>query len=253
MLALLSVLLLSSHVLPLVQSLRCNERTEYLGDNRCCKKCEPGQFIFQKCKPGGTETDCKTCGEGFYMDDYNGSGFCHYCAMCTKDHMRIKKSCTATSNTVCTCEEGYRCSDSNCQACEKIPTTTVSTTVPRQPERLTTLPRQPERLSSLPHLPERLTTLPRSATPFTKTIPTTNDNVWISVSLCYACVCVCVLLTCLILISRHARQCGWIMSASTGLCRSNKSNSGSSQCTEEEEVPMPVQEMCGTSEKLEDV
>ncbi|RXN10463.1 tumor necrosis factor receptor superfamily member 22-like isoform X1 [Labeo rohita] len=36
-------------------------------------------------------------------------------------------------------------------------------------------------------------------------------------------------------------------------CRSDKSNSGSSQCTEEEEVPMPVQEMCGTDEKLEDV
>lgn len=40
---------------------------------------------------------------------------------------------------------------------------------------------------------------------------------------------------------------------SSGFCRSDKSNSGSSQCTEEEEVPMPVQEMCGTDEKLEDV
>ncbi|XP_016087667.1 CD27 antigen-like isoform X1 [Sinocyclocheilus grahami] len=219
MLGLLSVLLLSSHVLPLVQSQQCNERTEYLKDNRCCKKCKPGQLMTQKCGVGMTDTQCSPCGNGFFMDEYNvNNNWCKHCTTCTKEYMKNMKDCTATSDAVCTCEEGYRCSDSKCQTCEKIQTTTVTT-----------------------------------STPSTKTIPPTHDNVWISVSLCFACVCVCALLTCFLLISRHARPCGWIMSTSIGLCPSNKSIFGSSQCTEEEEVPMPVQEVCGKTEKLEDV
>ncbi|XP_050988114.1 tumor necrosis factor receptor superfamily member 3 isoform X3 [Labeo rohita] len=229
MLALLSVLLLTSHVLPLVQSQTCNERTQYSNDNRCCDKCQPGQYVTQKCTAKQSKTVCETCKDGYYMDDYNGSyNFCKHCTKCTKDHMRTKEVCTATRDTVCDCDKGYRCSDSICQACEKIPVSTTLSTTP-------------------PH------STPLKQNNFTKTVQPINDNVWISVSLCYACVCVCVLLTCFILISRHARPCGWIMSASTGFCRSDKSNSGSSQCTEEEEVPMPVQEMCGTDEKLEDV
>jgi len=51
--------------------------------------------------------------------------------------------------------------------------------------------------------------------PFYQPLP---DNVWISVSLCCACVCVCVLFTCFLLISRHARPFGWIMSTSAGQC-----------------------------------
>lgn len=51
--------------------------------------------------------------------------------------------------------------------------------------------------------------------PFYQPLP---DNVWISVSLCFACVCVCALLTCFLLISRHARPCGRIMSTSVGQC-----------------------------------
>ncbi|XP_026140065.1 tumor necrosis factor receptor superfamily member 5 isoform X3 [Carassius auratus] len=211
MLALLSVLLLSSHVLPLVQSTSCDDKTEYLYDQTCCKKCKPGEYVLENCKYQSA-TQCATCGNGFFTNDYNSYfNWCPDCRTCTKDHMTYKKNCTTTSNAVCTCVEGYRCTDSDCQACEKIQTATV---------------------------PSAITT----------TIPPTHDIMWISVSLCCACVCVCVLLTCFLLISRNARQYGWIMPASP-----DKSNSGSSQCTEEEEVPMPVQEMCGKTEKLEDV
>ncbi|XP_050988112.1 tumor necrosis factor receptor superfamily member 3 isoform X2 [Labeo rohita] len=132
MLALLSVLLLTSHVLPLVQSQTCNERTQYSNDNRCCDKCQPGQYVTQKCTAKQSKTVCETCKDGYYMDDYNGSyNFCKHCTKCTKDHMRTKEVCTATRDTVCDCDKGYRCSDSICQACEKIPvSTTLSTTPP---------------------------------------------------------------------------------------------------------------------------
>uniref|UniRef100_A0A8C1Y3T6 TNFR-Cys domain-containing protein n=1 Tax=Cyprinus carpio TaxID=7962 RepID=A0A8C1Y3T6_CYPCA len=218
MLALLSVLLLSSHVLTLVQSTSCDDKTEYLNDDTCCKKCKPGELLIQKCTQQMADTECARCGDGYFTDDYNiNYHWCNECRTCTKDHMMYEKNCTSTSDAVCTCVEGYRCRDSECEKCEKIQTSTVSS----------------------------LAT--------TKAIPPTHDIVWISVSLCCACMCVCVLLTCFLLISRHARQYGWIMPTSPGHWRTDKSNSGSSQCTEEEEVPMPVQEMCGKTEKLEDV
>ncbi|XP_067257965.1 CD27 antigen isoform X3 [Chanodichthys erythropterus] len=131
MFALLSVLLLSSQALPLVQSGTCNETTEYLEDKQCCKKCEPGQLLVERCKPGSPDTRCKPCGKGFFMEDYNTNfGWCDYCKKCTKDHMKYSKTCTLTSDAVCTCDEGYRCSDDKCETCVKVPTTTLSHTSP---------------------------------------------------------------------------------------------------------------------------
>ncbi|XP_026140064.1 tumor necrosis factor receptor superfamily member 5 isoform X2 [Carassius auratus] len=134
MLALLSVLLLSSHVLPLVQSTSCDDKTEYLYDQTCCKKCKPGEYVLENCKYQSA-TQCATCGNGFFTNDYNSYfNWCPDCRTCTKDHMTYKKNCTTTSNAVCTCVEGYRCTDSDCQACEKIQTATVpsaiTTTIP---------------------------------------------------------------------------------------------------------------------------
>ncbi|CAM4698294.1 unnamed protein product [Leuciscus chuanchicus] len=219
MLALLIVLLLSSHVLPLVQSLTCDESTQYFENNKCCKKCEPGQHMEKRCGRGSPDTQCATCQTGYYLDVYNDILDCHQCTMCTKENMKYEKNCTPKRDAVCTCDEGYECSPNShkCEMCVEVQTYTTS---------------------------------PSST--FTRTAPHTQDNVWISVSLCFACVCVCVLFTCFLLISRHARPCGWIMSASIGLWRSKKS-SEFSQCTKEDEVPMPVQEVCGKTEKLEDV
>ncbi|XP_042596685.1 CD27 antigen-like isoform X3 [Cyprinus carpio] len=127
MLALLSVLLLSSHVLTLVQSTSCDDKTEYLNDNTCCKKCKPGELLIQKCTQQMADTECARCGDGYFTDDYNiNYHWCNECRTCTKDHMMYEKNCTSTSDAVCTCVEGYRCRDSKCQECEKIQTSTVS-------------------------------------------------------------------------------------------------------------------------------
>ncbi|XP_055065600.2 uncharacterized protein [Misgurnus anguillicaudatus] len=235
MLTLLSILLLSSHVLPLVQSLNCAKITEYIETfenpvrSQCCKNCAPGQFMVKRCTPGSPNTVCGTCNNGYFTDKYNIMfQWCKQCKKCTKEHMKYEKNCTLTRDAVCTCDDGYICNGSQCDTCVEVKT-------PRPPF--------------------------AKPAPFTKHAPSSNpepfskpDNVWILVSLCFACVCVCVLFTCFLLISRHAWPCKRIMSTSIGHWFPQKSYSGSSECTEEEEekVPMPVQEVCGKDEKLEE-
>ncbi|XP_077075466.1 tumor necrosis factor receptor superfamily member 4 [Siphateles boraxobius] len=206
MLALLIVLLLSSHVLPLVQSLTCDESTEYLENEKCCKKCEPGQSMVMRCGTSSSDTQCDTCGTGFYIDVYNENFNCHYCTMCTKEHMKYEKNCTPKSDAVCTCDEGYKCIDSNCEMCVKVQTYTLS---------------------------------PRPA--FTRPLlHTQNMHDHVDGSCQHQPVSATII---------HINKTAEV----NRLWSSEKSNSGSSQCTEEEEVPMPVQEVCGKTEKLEDV
>ncbi|KAK7157379.1 hypothetical protein R3I93_008763 [Phoxinus phoxinus] len=123
MLALLIVLLLSSHVLPLVQSLTCDESTEYEEHDQCCKKCEPGQIMEARCGTSSPDTPCRTCGKDYYMDVYNENFACHQCTTCTKEHMKYEKECSPKRDAVCTCDEGYICSDGKCEMCEKKPET----------------------------------------------------------------------------------------------------------------------------------
>ncbi|XP_051577133.1 tumor necrosis factor receptor superfamily member 6-like [Myxocyprinus asiaticus] len=219
MLTFLSILLLSSHNLPLIESLNCDNRTQYIHKDQCCQKCKPGQYMKMRCQPGSFDTQCGSCSNGYFTAGFNNDFMkCSECTKCSKEYMKYETNCTLTHDAVCTCHEGYRCSDSTCQTCVKVQTT--ATTMTNRPPPPTTLP---------------------------------ENGMWISVSLCFACVCLCALFTCFLLISRHARPCERIMPTSTCFSSSKKNDSGSSQCTEEEEVPMPVQEVCGKTEKLEEV
>ncbi|TRY94282.1 hypothetical protein DNTS_030370 [Danionella cerebrum] len=210
LLSLLCVLLFASHILSFKPQAKCDERTQYFHNGQCCKKCKPGEFMEQPCVEGSTETTCRACGSGYFMNEFNDNlRWCRECTSCSKEHV-MYKTCNATSDAVCGCKEGYTCNDSKCQECEKV-----------------ALPPAP---SALPPAPQ--------------------DNVWIWVSLSFASLSV--LFTCFLLSSRYTQSCGRIMSASAGFW-SSTSNSGSSHSTEEEEVPMPVQEVCGKMEKLEEV
>ncbi|XP_056617595.1 tumor necrosis factor receptor superfamily member 5 isoform X2 [Triplophysa dalaica] len=122
MLTLLSIFLLLSHVLSLGQSLDCDERIEYKGENRCCKKCRPGESMKQRCS-GQSETKCNPCNNGYYNDNYNNDYLvCKNCKGCYKEHMKVERNCTLTSDAVCTCEDGFRCSDIKCETCVKVQT-----------------------------------------------------------------------------------------------------------------------------------
>ncbi|TRY94283.1 hypothetical protein DNTS_030370 [Danionella cerebrum] len=171
LLSLLCVLLFASHILSFKPQAKCDERTQYFHNGQCCKKCKPGEFMEQPCVEGSTETTCRACGSGYFMNEFNDNlRWCRECTSCSKEHV-MYKTCNATSDAVCGCKEGYTCNDSKCQECEKV---------------------------ALPPAPSAL--------------PPAPQGFW-----------------------------------------SSTSNSGSSHSTEEEEVPMPVQEVCGKMEKLEEV
>ncbi|KAF4088205.1 hypothetical protein AMELA_G00079680 [Ameiurus melas] len=229
MLILWSGFLLLTHLLCHVNPQECDTKYQYKDDNvRCCKKCEPGYYMEKRCTKS-SETLCKQCRSDYYMDEYSKELVCLRCSQCTKEHMVYKKNCSSTSDAVCDCESGYKCNSKPCTDCVKIPTT-----APPPPTTTT----------------KTTTTVITNAKIYVQETTASQDTVWITLSLC----CVCILLTCFILISRHTLPCGWIMLASTGsFGGSKKTSAESSQCTEDEEVPMPVQEVCGHKEWEEEV
>ncbi|XP_053486031.1 tumor necrosis factor receptor superfamily member 5 isoform X2 [Ictalurus furcatus] len=234
MMLILWCFLLLTHFLCHVHPQECDTKWQYKDDNnvRCCKKCESGQHMVKRCTKS-SETSCTKCRRDLYMDEYNKELECKRCSQCTKEHMVYKKNCSSISDAVCDCESGYKCNGKPCTDCVKIPTTTTTTT--------TTAP---------PSTPTTTTTTSKVITNVIKETTASQDTVWITLSLC----CVCILLTCFILISRHTPPCGWIMLASAGsFGGSKKTSAESSQCTEDEEVPMPVQEVCGHKEWEEEV
>ncbi|XP_069025261.1 tumor necrosis factor receptor superfamily member 14-like isoform X2 [Embiotoca jacksoni] len=68
-------------------------------------------------------TSCLPCIEGTYMDKPNGLSLCALCTICDAGSgLKVKRSCTVTSDTVCEPLEGFYCTDStegNCAAAEK--------------------------------------------------------------------------------------------------------------------------------------
>ncbi|XP_036440434.1 tumor necrosis factor receptor superfamily member 5 isoform X3 [Colossoma macropomum] len=230
-------LLLLTPFLSLAKPLFCDGDTEYewprTDPTMCCKKCPPGEYLTSRCTQE-RETQCEPCGDDYYTDTYNFQLTCFLCTDCTKENMKYNQTCTPTRNAVCDCKSGYICNSEQCGMCVEDPaartqTTTITTTTIKPP-----LPTKTGKI--------------RPMTTDTKTKVTSapyKENVWISLSL--SCACVCILLTCFILISRHTPAGGWAMSSSPVCCFWNVSKSPVefSQCTEEEEVPMPVQEVCG--------
>ncbi|XP_053088134.1 tumor necrosis factor receptor superfamily member 19 isoform X2 [Pangasianodon hypophthalmus] len=214
--------LLLSHFLCHVHPKECNNTYEYEGENiHCCKKCGPGERMDKRCTKD-FDTKCKQCTPDFFMDEFSTEMECKRCSQCTKEHMVYKVNCSHSTDAVCGCENGYECPSNSCTDCVKIPTTTPRPTPTPSTTTITVISKNVKKNEQ-------------------QTIPS-EDIVWITLSLC----CVCILLTCFILISRHTTPCGWPMLASAGFFGGPKKTFGvSSQCTEDEEVPMPVQEVCG--------
>ncbi|XP_051805588.1 tumor necrosis factor receptor superfamily member 14-like isoform X2 [Acanthochromis polyacanthus] len=95
---------------------------EYQIGNKCCPMCPAGSRVKTDC----TEfrpTTCLPCLDGTYVDKPTGQKKCFDCANYDKGlGLKVKTSCTTTSNTVCEPLEGFYCTDrigNNCVAAQK--------------------------------------------------------------------------------------------------------------------------------------
>ncbi|KAG7318825.1 hypothetical protein KOW79_017299 [Hemibagrus wyckioides] len=80
----------------------------------CCRRCKPGNRLVTKCDMD-VKVLCTPCENGTYTDN-NNAMFCKKCTECIKP-LRMKKRCTASSDTVCECIEGFQCGDEACSFC----------------------------------------------------------------------------------------------------------------------------------------
>uniref|UniRef100_UPI0037E80564 tumor necrosis factor receptor superfamily member 14-like n=1 Tax=Semicossyphus pulcher TaxID=241346 RepID=UPI0037E80564 len=98
-------------------ALTCDQ-SEYKIGNRCCPKCPPGSRVQTDCSSESSSTSCLPCIEGTFMNQPTDSMQCFFCRDCDAGSgVRIKTSCTQTSNTVCEPLEGFYCTDSAEDSC----------------------------------------------------------------------------------------------------------------------------------------
>ncbi|XP_066529051.1 tumor necrosis factor receptor superfamily member 9b [Hoplias malabaricus] len=83
---------------------------------KCCSRCKPGNRLLTRCGED-PKTLCVLCENGTYVTDRSKS-HCYRCSECLAP-MRVKKPCTAWSDTVCECVEGFRCGGNRCSYCIK--------------------------------------------------------------------------------------------------------------------------------------
>ncbi|KAK2850831.1 hypothetical protein Q5P01_007107 [Channa striata] len=94
-------------------------RAEYQIGNKCCPKCPPGSQVKTDCTDF-RDTSCLPCLEGTYMSQPTGLKYCRRCRNCEAGSgVRIKTSCTATSDAVCEPLDGFYCVDSTENSCAR--------------------------------------------------------------------------------------------------------------------------------------
>ncbi|XP_051282417.1 tumor necrosis factor receptor superfamily member 14 isoform X2 [Dicentrarchus labrax] len=98
---------------------RCRQ-FEYQIDNECCPKCPPGSRVKSHCTEFRS-TSCLPCTEGTFMNQPTGQTLCDPCTRCDAGSgLKIKTSCTTTSDTVCEPLEGFYCFDSAEDGCMSV-------------------------------------------------------------------------------------------------------------------------------------
>ncbi|XP_038578957.1 tumor necrosis factor receptor superfamily member 14-like isoform X2 [Micropterus salmoides] len=97
-------------------SLPCH-RGEYEIGEECCPVCPAGSRVKTDCTEF-TSTSCLPCTEGTFMNQPTGRKQCFPCSTCVAGSgLKIKTSCTTTSDAVCEPLEGFYCLDSTEDSC----------------------------------------------------------------------------------------------------------------------------------------
>ncbi|XP_016350752.1 tumor necrosis factor receptor superfamily member 11A-like [Sinocyclocheilus anshuiensis] len=96
------------------------QQNEYEHNGGCCRKCEPGKYIFAHCD-GSSSTKCRDCGHEEYQPDWNSDTKCIPQKFCDegKGFNRTRLH-NPTAAEPCQCKQGFHCSLINCEYCEAI-------------------------------------------------------------------------------------------------------------------------------------
>ncbi|CAL8261337.1 unnamed protein product [Gadus morhua 'NCC'] len=90
---------------------------EYKAGTECCPSCPPGCHVVKDCTERSI-TKCKSCPDGTFQAGYNEQKQCSTCTKCDAGlGLKVKKSCSSTSDAVCEVLDGFFCSDSNRGGC----------------------------------------------------------------------------------------------------------------------------------------
>ncbi|XP_059915568.1 tumor necrosis factor receptor superfamily member 3-like isoform X10 [Gadus macrocephalus] len=87
----------------------------------CCLSCQPGQYLVKDCIESIEmiiTTECSSCPDGTFQAGYNEQKQCSNCTKCDAGlGLKVKKSCSSTSDVLCKPLDGFFCSDSNGGGC----------------------------------------------------------------------------------------------------------------------------------------
>ncbi|XP_030612572.1 tumor necrosis factor receptor superfamily member 11A isoform X2 [Archocentrus centrarchus] len=102
------------------KSLQCDDK-HYLKGSRCCKKCQPGHYVYSHCTDS-LQTICFKCNNDEYQPDWNEEKVCFKQKFCDEGVGFMKMTVNLIAEETCRCYPGFQCSSINCEYCEKIPT-----------------------------------------------------------------------------------------------------------------------------------
>ncbi|XP_030196873.1 tumor necrosis factor receptor superfamily member 14 isoform X7 [Gadus morhua] len=90
---------------------------EYRAGLECCPSCPPGMHVVKDCEERSI-TKCSWCPDGTFQAGFNEQKRCSNCTKCDAGlGLKVKKSCSSTSDAVCEVLDGFFCSDSNGGGC----------------------------------------------------------------------------------------------------------------------------------------
>ncbi|XP_041639899.1 tumor necrosis factor receptor superfamily member 18 [Cheilinus undulatus] len=91
----------------------CGERQRKVV-GQCCDLCPPGKYMKKPCSEHH-QTECSSCAEGSFSDQYHFFDTCEECKSCQE----YAQKCTPTTNANCSCRPGFLCSNNVCSKCEE--------------------------------------------------------------------------------------------------------------------------------------
>ncbi|XP_056300886.1 tumor necrosis factor receptor superfamily member 6B-like [Pseudoliparis swirei] len=88
-------------------------RDSLTGEALTCDKCPPGTHMATYCS-GTTPTVCARCRDHHFTELWNYLPKCLYCNNLCIEKQEVETECTATSNRVCRCKDGFYISGDSC-------------------------------------------------------------------------------------------------------------------------------------------